>query len=106
MTYTLRRIGVLSSVRIATLVSAVASALPVALLVLLNDIFHFWDVIIPPDVLLPLLVQTALLGAVAGGLSTALGVLLYNVSAPLLGGISFELESQQPPRKQKEIEIR
>ncbi len=102
MTYTLKRIGFMSAVKIAALVSAAAAIIPIALLVLLNHIFQFWDVVIPPDVLGPMLAQTALLAAVLGGVSTALTVSLYNVCAPIFGGISLELKAQHPPRKQKE----
>ena len=102
MTYTLNRIGFMSAVRIAAVVSAAAATLPILILVLLNHFFKFWDVVIPPDVLGPMLAQTALLGAVAGGLSTALMVVIYNICAPILGGVTFDLKPQYPPRKQKE----
>ena len=102
MTYTLKRIGFVSAVKIAAVISAAAAVIPILLLVLLNAIFKFWDIEIPPDVLGPMLAQTALIAAVAGGVSTALSVSLYNVCAPIFGGITLELKAQQPPRKQKE----
>ena len=102
MTYTLKRIGFMSAVKIAAVISAAAAVIPILLLVLLNAIFKFWDIEIPPDVLGPMLAQTALIAAVAGGVSTALSVSLYNVCAPIFGGITLELKAQQPPRKQKE----
>ncbi|MCY3778773.1 MAG: hypothetical protein OXG78_00565 [Chloroflexi bacterium] len=102
MTYTLKRIGFMSAVKIAAIISAAAAVIPIALLLLLNHFLKFWDVIIPPDVLGPMLAQTALIAAVAGGVSTALTVSLYNVCAPLFGGITLELKAQYPPRKQKE----
>lgn len=102
MTYTLKRIGFTSAVKIAAVVSAGAAVIPIALLLLLNYVFKFWDVIIPPDALGPMLAQTALIAAVAGGVSTALTVSLYNVCAALFGGITLELKPQYPPRKQKE----
>jgi len=106
MTYTLKRIGFLSAVKIAAVVSAAAAVLPIVLLVLLNAIFKFLDVDIPLDVLAPILAQIALWAAVAGGISTALTVSIYNVCAPIFGGITIELKAQQPPRKQKEdVEI-
>ena len=106
MTYTLRRIGFMSAVKIAAIVSAAAATIPIALLVLLNHIFQFWDVVIPPDVLGPMLAQTALLAAVLGGISTALTVSLYNICAQVFGGIKLDLKPQVPPRKQKEdVEI-
>ncbi len=102
MTYTLKRIGFFSAVKIAAIIAAGAATLPVIALVLLNHLFKFWDVIIPPDVLGPVLLQTALLAAIAGAISTALAVSLYNVCAPIFGGITLALEPQRPPRKQKE----
>ncbi len=102
MTYTLKRIGFLSAVKIAAVVSAGAAVLPIALLVLLNAVFKFLDVDIPLDVLGPMLAQIALWAAIAGGISTALTVSIYNVCAPIFGGITIELKAQQPPRKRKE----
>jgi biotin transporter BioY len=102
MTYTLRRIGFLSAVKIAALISAAAAVLPIILLVLLNAIFKLIPVDIPLDVLAPMLAQIALWAAVAGGVSTALTVSIYNVCAPIFGGITLELNAQQPRRKQKE----
>lgn len=102
MTYTLKRIGFLSAVKIAAVISAAAAVLPILLLVLLNAIFKFLDIDIPLDVLGPMLAQIALWAAIAGGLSTALTVSIYNVCAPVFGGITFELKAEHPPRKQKE----
>ncbi len=106
MTHTLKRIGFVSAVKIATVVSAASAVVPILLLLLLNHVGEFWDIQIPPDVLGPLLAQIALIGAVAGGLSTALTVALYNICAPVFGGIELELKPLQPPRKQKaEVDI-
>ncbi|MCY4060876.1 MAG: hypothetical protein OXG53_00760 [Chloroflexi bacterium] len=102
MTYTLKRIGFLSAVKIAALVSAGAAVLPIILLVLLNAIFKFLDVDIPLDALAPILAQIALWAAIAGGISTALTVSIYNVVAPIFGGITVELKAERPPRKPKE----
>ncbi len=102
MTYTLKRIGFLSAVKIAAIVSAAAAVLPILLLVALNNLFNFWDVQIPFDVLGPILAQIAMIAAVAGGVSSALAVSIYNVCAPIFGGVTLELEAQRPPRKQKE----
>ena len=102
MTYTLKRIGFLSAVKIAAIVSAAAAVLPILLLVALNGVFKFWDVQIPFDVLGPILAQIAMLAAMAGGISTALTVSIYNVCAPVFGGVTLELEAQRPPRKPKE----
>ncbi len=101
MTYTLKRIGFMSAVKIAAIISAAAAVLPIILLLLLNAVFKFLDIEIPPDVLGPMLAQTALIAAVLGGVSTALTVSLYNVCAPIFGGITFELKAQHPPRKSK-----
>lgn len=106
MTYTLKRIGFLSAVKIAAIISAAAAILPIILLLLLNAVFEFLDIEIPPDALGPLLAQIALWAAVAGGVSTALTVSIYNVCAPFVGGVTVELKAQHPPRKQKEdVEI-
>ncbi|MDE2635545.1 MAG: hypothetical protein OXI30_04205 [Chloroflexota bacterium] len=102
MTYTLKRIGFLSAVKIAAVVSAAAAVLPILLLALLNAIFKLIPVDIPLDALGPMLAQVALWAAVAGGISTALTVSIYNVCAPIFGGITLEFKAQQPPRKQKE----
>ncbi len=102
MTYTLKRIGFLSAVKIAAVVSAAAAVLPILLLVALNAIFKLIPVDIPLDVLGPILAQIALWAAIAGGVSTALTVSIYNVCAPIFGGITVELNAQHPPRKSKE----
>ena len=102
MTYTLKRIGFLSAVKIAAIVSAAAAVLPIVLLIALNGVFNFWDIQIPLDMLAPILAQIAIIAAVAGGVSTALAVSIYNVCAPIFGGITFELKAQRPPRKPKE----
>ncbi len=102
MIYTLNRIGFLSAVKIAALVSAAAAVLPILLLVALNAIFNFLDVDIPLDVLGPILAEIALWAAIAGGVSTALTVSIYNVAAPIFGGVTVELKAQHPPRKTKE----
>lgn len=104
MTYTLNRIGLMSAVKIAAVVSAASAVIPIALLLLLNHVFKFWDVVIPPDVLAPMLAQLALIAAAAGGLSTALTVAIYNICAPIFGGITLRLQAQQPPRKPKNDE--
>ena len=106
MTYTLKRIGFLSAVKIAAVISAAAAVLPIVLLVLLNAVFNFLNVDVPLDVLAPILAQIALWAAIAGGVSTALTVSIYNVCAPIFGGITIELKAQHPPRKPKEdVEI-
>ncbi len=106
MTYTLNRIGFVSAVKIAAIIAAAAAVLPILLLILLNAIFKFWDIEIPPDVLAPMLAQTAMIAATLGAVSTALTVSIYNICAPIMGGISVELKPQRPSRKQKdEVDI-
>ncbi len=106
MTYTLKRIGFLSAVKIAAIISAAAAVLPIILLLLLNAVFKFLDIEISSDVLGPLLAQTALIAAVLGGVSTALTVSIYNVCAPIFGGITLELKAQRPPCKaKKDVDI-
>ena len=106
MTYTLKHIGFASAVRIAAIIAAASAVIPILLLVLLNSVFKFLDIDIPPDVLGPMLAQAAFWAALVGGVSTALTVSLYNVCAPIIGGITVELKPQYPPRKQKdEVEV-
>ncbi len=102
MTYTLKRIGFVSAVRIAAVVSAAAAVLPIAILLLLNSIFKFLDLIIPPEIIGQVLASVALWAAAAGAVSTAITVLIYNICAHYFGGISFELKAERPPRKSKE----
>ena len=102
MTYTLNRIGFVSAVRIAAIVSAAVAVLPIIILLALNAIFKFRDVIIPPELIGQVLATTALWAAAAGALSTAVVVVIYNICANYFGGISIELKAQSPPRKNKE----
>ena len=106
MTYTLKRIGFVSAVKIAAIVSAALAVLPLVILLLLNAIFKFLDVIIPPELIGQVLASTALWAAAAGAISTAIVVVIYNICAHYFGGITFELEAQRPPRKPNEqVEI-
>ena len=104
MIHTIIRIGLASTVKIAAIVSGLAAAIPVALLLILNNLVQFRDIFVPPDVLAPLLAQTALLGAVADGISTALTVVIYNLCAPVFGGVTLHLKPQHPPRKPKNLD--
>ena len=106
MTYTLKRIGFVSAVRIAAIVSAAVAVLPIIILLALNAIFKFLDVILPPELIGQVLATTALWAAAAGALSTAVVVVIYNICAKYFGGITVELKAQRPPRKNKEeVEI-
>lgn len=89
MTYTLKRIGFLSAVKIAAIVSAAAAVLPILLLIALNAVFNLIPVDIPLDVLAPVLARIALCAAIAGAISTALTVSIYNVCAPIVAGIGY-----------------
>jgi len=102
MKYTVKRIGFSSAVKIAAVVSAALAVVPLLVLLLLNGIFKFWDVIIPPELLGEVLAGAAFWAALWGGISTGLVVVIYNISAAFFGGIQIELQAQQPPRKPKE----
>ncbi|MCY4536931.1 MAG: hypothetical protein OXE52_01735 [Chloroflexi bacterium] len=102
MTYTLKRIGFISAVRIAAIIAAAVAVLPIVILLLLNAIFKFLDVIIPPEMIGQVLASTALWAAAAGAVSTGIVVVIYNICAHYFGGISFELKAERPPRKSKE----
>jgi len=101
MKYTVKRIGFSSAVKIAAVVSAALAVVPLLVLRLLNGIFKFWDVIIPPELLGEVLAGAAFWAALWGGISTGLVVVIYNISAAFFGGIKVELQAQQPPRKPK-----
>ncbi len=106
MIYTLKRIGFVSAVKIAAVVSAAVAVLPIVIFLLLNAIFKFLDVIIPPELIGQVLASTALWAAAAGAISTAIVVVIYNICAHYFGGITFELKAQRPPRKpNEEVEI-
>ena len=98
--YIVKRIGFSSAVKIAVVVSAAAAVVPIAVFLLLNQLFNIWDVIIPPEMIGEVLAAAAFWAAVWGGISTGLVVVIYNVCADFLGGIKIELEVQHPPRKQ------
>ncbi len=102
MTYTLKRIGFSSAVKIAAILSAGLAVVPLLLFLLLNAIFKFWDIIIPPELIGQALVAAALWAALSGGISAGLAVVIYNMSAACFGGIKVELQAQPPPRKSKE----
>lgn len=106
MTYTLKRIGFVSAVRIAAVVSAAVAVLPIVVLLILNAIFKFLDVIIPPELIGQVLASTALWAAAAGAVSAGIVVVIYNICARYFGGITIELKAERPPRKSKEeVEI-
>ncbi len=102
MMYTVKRVGFSSAVKIAAVVSAAAAVIPIVLFLLLNAIFKFWDVIIPPELLGQALAGAAFWAALWGGISTGLVVIIYNISAAFFGGIQIELQAQSGPRKPKD----
>ncbi len=102
MTYTLKRIGFVSAVRIAAIIAAAVAVLPIIILLVLNAIFKFLDVVIPPELIGQVLASTALWAAAAGAISTAIVVVIYNLCAHYFGGITIELKAERPPRKSKE----
>ena len=106
MTHTLKSIGFISAVRISAVVSAACALVPIIIFLLLNHFFKFWDVIIPPDVLAPMLASAAFWAALTGAISTGIVVSIYNICAHFFGGIQLNLEAQRPPRKAKaEVDI-
>lgn len=106
MTHTLKSIGFISAVKISAIVSAACAVIPIIIFLLLNYLFKFWDVIIPPDVLGPMLAAAAFWAALTGGISTGIVVALYNICAHFFGGIEIKLQAQPPPRKPKaEVDI-
>lgn len=102
MKYTVKRIGLLSAVKIAAIASAALAVVPIVLFLLLNALFKFWDVIIPPELIGQALAGAAFWAALWGGVSAGLAVIVYNVSAACFGGIQVELQAQPGPRKSKE----
>ena len=81
MTHTITRIGFASTVKIAASLGIGGGAAGGAVAAA-QQLLQFWDVFVRPDVLAPLLAQMALLGACAGGISTALTVLIYICARP------------------------
>jgi hypothetical protein len=100
--YTVKRIGIFSAVKMGAILSAMLVVVPIVILLVLNNIFKFWDVIIPPELLIESLASAAFWSAVWGGLFTGVIVIIYNISARFFGGIKVELHMQPPPRKQHE----
>lgn len=97
--YTLKRIGVFSAIKMGAILSAMLVVVPIVILLVLNSIFQFLDVIIPPEMLIQGLASVAFWSAVWGGISTGIIVIIYNVSAHFFGGIKVELHLQGPPHK-------
>ena len=100
--YTLRRIGVFSAVKIGGILSAMLIVVPIVVLLGLNSIFKFWDIIIPPELLIQGLAEVAFWAAIWGGISTGVVVIIYNVSSHFFGGIQVELHLHQPPHKNRD----
>lgn len=96
--YSIKRIGILSAIKIGGILSALIIVVPIVVFLGLNSIFKFWDVIIPPEMLIQGLASTAFWAAIWGGISTGVVVFLYNVSAHFFGGITVELKRLNPSR--------
>ena len=100
--HTIKRIGIFSAIKMGAILSAMLIVVPIVIFLVLNMIFKFWDVIIPPELLIQTLASTAFWAAVWGGISTGVVVIIYNVSAHYFGGIQIELHMQAPPRQHHE----
>jgi hypothetical protein len=100
--HTVKRIGVISAIKIGGIISAMLVVVPIVIFLVLNGIFRFWDVIIPPELLIQTLASTAFWAAIWGGISTGVVVIIYNVSAHYFGGLQVELHIQPTPRQRHE----
>ena len=98
MMYTVKRIGLFSAVKIGAILAAMVVIVPIVTLLILNGLFKFWDVIIPPELLIQGLAEIAFWMAIWGGIVTGIVVIIYNVSAYFFGGIEVELKAHQSPR--------
>lgn len=100
--YTLKRIGIFSAVKIGAILAAVIMVAPIVVFLGLNTLFKFWDVILPPELVIQTLASLAFWSAIWGGVTTGIVVIIYNVSAHFFGGLQVELKLQQPPQKHNE----
>ncbi len=101
MTHTLKSIGFVSAVKISAVVSAACAVIPIIIFLLLNYLFKFWDVIIPPDVLGPMLAAAAFWAALTGGISTGIVVAIYNICAHFLAASRSSFSPSLPRAKAK-----
>lgn len=101
--YNIKRIGILSAMKVGGIISALLVVVPIVVFLVLNGIFKFWDVIIPPELLLQGLASTAFWAAIWGAISTGVVVFLYNVASHFFGGITVELKPLYPVRKDEQI---
>lgn len=90
--YSIKRIGILSAMKIGGILSALLVTVPILIFLGLNSIFKFWDVIIPPELLIQSLASTAFWAAIWGAISTGVIAFLYNLSAHFFGGVEVELK--------------
>jgi hypothetical protein len=97
MMYSIKRIGIFSAMKIGGILSALLIVVPIMVFLGLNSIFKFWDVIIPPELLIQGLASTAFWAAIWGGISTGIVAFLYNVSAHFFGGVKVELKMLYKP---------
>lgn len=97
--YSIKRIGILSAMRMGGILCALLVVVPILVFLGLNGMFKFWDVIIPPEMLIRGLASTAFWSAIWGGITTGVIVFLYNVSAHFFGGVTIELKRLHPVHK-------
>lgn len=102
MMYTVKRIGVISAIKMGAILSAMIVVVPIVILLVLNNIFKLWDLIIPPELIIQGLSSAAFWAAIWGGIITGVIVIIYNVSSHFFGGVEVELKLQSPPRKHNE----
>jgi len=100
--YTVKRIGILSAIKMGAILSAMVLVVPIVVLLVLNTLFKFWDIIIPPELVVQTLSSLAFWAAIWGGITTGIVVIIYNLSAHFFGGVEVELTLQPPSRKQHE----
>jgi len=100
--YTVKRIGVRSAIKVGAILAAMLVVVPVVIFLVLNGLFKFWDVIIPPELMIQGLSSMAFWAAIWGGITTGMVAIIYNVSAHFFGGLEVELKSPPPPRKRHE----
>lgn len=101
--YSIKRIGILSAMRIGGILSALIVVVPILVLIALNSIFKFWDIIIPPELLIRGLSNMAFWAAIWGAVTTGVIIFLYNVSAHFFGGVTVELKRLHPVHKDETL---
>lgn len=104
--YTVKRIGIRSAIRIGAILSALFVVVPVIVLLVLDGIFKFWGIIVPPELLIRGLASAAFWAAIWGGITAGIVAILYNLSSRYFGGVEIELVAHKPPKsKREQVEI-